>query len=444
MVTTRSADGPDSVLVVYARVQGIESIEASLSVDAGASFPTHNTFINDVLQRTFLPWAVADAAGDFHVVWEVELNNSGTGIIQHDILDGVTLADSANNTTVTTIQITDFANGTSEIPPQPDRGIFSVATVDVDRATGRLYLSYTDRPNNQSDDTDIYVRFSDNSGADWSDRIQINDDDTTTSQFMPRLVVDQTTGVIAAIWYDARDDVVNNGLVDIFTSVSHDSAASWSGNQRVTTARSNESVSNPFRDPRNYLEYIGFSVHAGVGYVSWTDARDDNFRSGTNEDIYSAVIYLSSTADPLEFSAFRGIYVSGDLDSLLESDGDKLCYNPGVVLMPTEAPITLDFVGTLPNDAPATLDVTIESTANTVGLGLTISFWNFNTNSWDVVGTAAQSLNDDVARTFAGTPADHVEPGTGEVRTRYEVRQEGPVFLFPWLDCVDHIFWTFS
>ncbi len=145
---------------------------------------------------------------------------------------------------------------------------------------------------------------------------------------------------------------------------------------------------------------------------------------------------------PVDFNAFRGFYDSGDLNSLLESDDDKLCYNPGIVLFPTEAPITLDFFGSLPNDSPASLDVTIESSANTVGLELTISSWNFNTDSWDVVGTATQSLNDDMVRTFAGNPADHVELGTGEVRTRYEVRVVSLIFLFPWLDCVDQVFWT--
>ncbi|MCH8824394.1 MAG: exo-alpha-sialidase [Planctomycetes bacterium] len=294
MVTTRSADGADAVLVVYARVHPPESIEAALSLNAGASFTVHSNFINEVLQRTFLPWAVADTAGNFHVVWEVELNNSGTGIIQHDVLDGVTLANSHSNTTVTTIQITDFAAPTSEIPAQPDRGLFSVATVDVDRATGRLYLTYTDRINTATDDTDIYVRYSDSNGADWSDRIKVNDDHTTTSQFMPRIAVDQTTGTLVAIWYDARNDVATNGLVDIYTSVSHDGAASWSRNQQVTTAQSDESVNNPQRDSRNYLEYIGLSVHDGVAHVSWTDARDDNFNAGTNEDIYSAAIYIDS------------------------------------------------------------------------------------------------------------------------------------------------------
>ena len=144
-----------------------------------------------------------------------------------------------------------------------------------------------------------------------------------------------------------------------------------------------------------------------------------------------SIIPEAAITPPDDFAAFRGFHNSGDLVDLLESDDNDLCYNPGIVLFPTEAPITLDFFGTVPNNAPSTLDVTIESSANTVGLGLTISFWNFNTNSWDVVGTAVQSLNDDVVRTFAGTPADHINQITCEVRTRYEVRQVGLIFLFP-------------
>ena len=144
------------------------------------------------------------------------------------------------------------------------------------------------------------------------------------------------------------------------------------------------------------------------------------------------------------FNAFRGFHVSGTLDDLLDSDDDDLCHQQGIVLFPTEAPITLDFFGTLPNDSPSTLDVTIESSANTVGLELTISFWNYNTSSWDVVGVEGQSFNNDVVRTFSGTPADHVQMGTGAVITRYEVRQTGLIFVFPFTDCIDQVFWTTS
>ena len=150
----------------------------------------------------------------------------------------------------------------------------------------------------------------------------------------------------------------------------------------------------------------------------------------------------TATTTPDDFDVVRGFHLSGDLADVLESDDSDLCYNPGIVLLEIEAPITLDFFGTLPNDSPLTLDVTIESSANTVGLDLTISFWNYNTSSWDVVGTDTQSLNTDTVRTIAGNPADHVEAGTGEVRTRYEVRVVSFIFVFPWTDCVDHVFWS--
>ena len=149
-----------------------------------------------------------------------------------------------------------------------------------------------------------------------------------------------------------------------------------------------------------------------------------------------------TTFVPDSFDAFRGFHLSGDLDDVLESDDSDLCYNPGITILPSEAPVTLDFIGTSPDLSPARLKVTVESSANTVGLELTFSFWNFNTTSWDIVGTATQTNGVDTVRTFSGTPADHVEAGTGEVRTRYEVR-EG-IVLLPWTDCVDHVFWTTS
>jgi hypothetical protein len=297
MVTTRAdAGGADDVLVVWDRVQaGGESLEASLSLDAGTTFPTTNNDINDALERTFVPWAAPDAAGDFHVVWEVN-QGGGAGAIFHDTLDSVTLAD-GGNTQVTTVQITDFAAATSTLPAQPDRGVFSVATVDVDRPTGRIYMSYTDRPNTASNDTDIFVRFSDDGGATWSARTEINDDATTTSQFLPRLAIDQTTGVVHAVWYDARNDPANNQLADLFVSTSTD-GVTWAANQRLTTAASNESTTNPARNGNNYTEYMGLVAFGCRSYTGWTDARAANFTAGTNEDVYAASTLLDNE-DPV-------------------------------------------------------------------------------------------------------------------------------------------------
>jgi hypothetical protein len=293
MILTRSDGGPatpDDVLVLWARVQaGGESIEAALSLDAGASFTVTNNMINDSLQRTFLPWGAVDLAGDFQVVWEVN-QGGGAGAIFHDSLDGTTLASGTDNQ-VSTVQITDFAAATSKIPAQPDRGIFSVTTIDVDRVTGRLLVSYTDRPNTSSNDTDIYVRFSDDGGANWSARTQINDDGTTTSQFLPRMAIDQNNH-IGIVWYDARNDTTNNQQVDLYVSISTDGGVSWSANQLVTTAASDESTANAARNNNNYGEYLGAIALGGATYAAWTDARAANFTASTNEDVETATVFV--------------------------------------------------------------------------------------------------------------------------------------------------------
>ena len=278
----------------------------------------------------------------------------------------------------------------------------------------------------------------DDPSVDGNDAILLNDALVTHSANLETcLYIDGletgTYEVLTYAWMPNHPETLSRVRHD-FTPGPVDVGGAWTGEhvEGITYAR-------------HIVEVAGSFMGSHSGNVDGADLRIGAALNGIQlRRLDSCPGDLECTVGPDEFSAFRGFYVSGDLNSLLESDDSDLCYNPGIVLNPTEAPITLDFFGTVPNDSPASLDVTIESSANTVGLELTFSFWNYNTNSWDVVGTDTQSLNVDTVRTFAGIPADHVEPGTGEVRTRYEVRQAGIVFVFPWLDCVDQVFWTTS
>jgi hypothetical protein len=91
--------------------------------------------------------------------------------------------------------------------------------------------------------------------------------------------VDQETGLVAAVWYDARNDP-NNKKVEVFTAVSDDGGATFLPNVLVSDGRSDQSVDNTARkDPddkfRNYLEYIGVAASGCEVFPVWADNSSD-------------------------------------------------------------------------------------------------------------------------------------------------------------------------
>src|SRR5205085_2607047 len=82
-------------------------------------------------------------------------------------------------TTVTSTNVGSF----DYIPAQPNRSVDAEANL-VYSPTGRVFLSYTDEYPDESDDMDIYTRYSDNNGTSWSNRVRVNDDGGTNSQFL--------------------------------------------------------------------------------------------------------------------------------------------------------------------------------------------------------------------------------------------------------------------
>src|SRR5205823_9113438 len=91
---------------------------------------------------------------------------------------------------------------------------------------GRVYLVYTLEQKNESDNTDVYVRYSDDNGATWSTGVRVNDDATVNSQFLPKIALDPTSGKIAVAWYDARNDLGTGGAGDT-DGVANDDAQFW-------------------------------------------------------------------------------------------------------------------------------------------------------------------------------------------------------------------------
>lgn len=101
--------------------------------------------------------------------------------------------------------------GTSvAITPLASTGISAGASLASDDSpdafTGRLYMAYVSASSTTTENTNIFLVFSDNDGTTWSSPVQVNDDSTPNSHFMPSVAVDPITGSVAITWYDSRND----------------------------------------------------------------------------------------------------------------------------------------------------------------------------------------------------------------------------------------------
>jgi HYR domain-containing protein/PKD domain-containing protein len=186
------------------------------------------------------------------------------------------------------------------IPAQSSRSVDAEANLAWDRSggphNGRLYLVYTDENPDESNDTDVFVRFSDNNGATWSARVRVNDDATTRSQFLPNISIDQTTGNVAVTWHDARNDPGNNNA-QFFGAVSTNGGVSFGANFQISAGTSNDDTAASGVD---YGDYTSSDFHAGLLHVVWADnsnSTGDN-PDGANSrfDMYTARIAVDDQA----------------------------------------------------------------------------------------------------------------------------------------------------
>ena len=178
--------------------------------------------------------------------------------------------------------------GFDYIPAQSGRSIDAEAGLAWDRTTGRLFFIYVSEEPQESSNTDINLRYSDDDGATWSTSVRVNDDTGTSSQFNPKIQFDPVSGNIAIAWYDARNDLGDHGRGDtngkvnddvmIYSTVSRDDGATFRANQRISMGVSND---NGAQSGVDYGDYSGFAFYNGRMYFS---AADNSNSTGTNPD----------------------------------------------------------------------------------------------------------------------------------------------------------------
>jgi hypothetical protein len=190
------------------------------------------------------------------------------------------------------------------IPPQPDRSVDAEVGLAWNQTSGRFSMVYTAEHPNESDNTDIYVRHSDDGGATWSAPTRVNDDQTVNSQFLPKISLDPTTGNLAVVWYDARNDLGAGGPGDT-DGLSNDDAQFWGAfstdggttfgpNIQISAGTSNSHDSGNGID---YGDYSGLSFFGGAAHPAWSDNSNS---TGTNPDgtLHELDIYTAAVPAP--------------------------------------------------------------------------------------------------------------------------------------------------
>jgi hypothetical protein len=194
------------------------------------------------------------------------------------------------------------------IPPQALRSVDAEAGLTWDRSggpnDGRVYLVYTNERPNESNNTNIFVRYSNNQGKTWSAPVRVNDDAGKNSQFNPQVEVDQTTGIVGVSFHDARHDKGNGAFGDTngipnddaqyFATVSRDGGVSFAPNVRVAAGTSNAEASE---NGVQYGDYTGIAFFGGSMFPAWADNSNITGDNPDGElssfDIYTARITVA-------------------------------------------------------------------------------------------------------------------------------------------------------
>ncbi len=284
-------------------------------------------------------------SGQVMVVYQDQAGGEGpTNIIVHTDADGLGAGGFGAGVTATSSNV----GGFDFLPAQPQRSFDAESGLAWDRTGGpfnnRVYLVYTDESPNESNDFNIFTRFSNDNGATWSAAVRVNNDAGTNSQGLPKIALDQTAGTVGVSFLDARGDTgggpsatdidgTANNDVTLFASWSTDGGATWAANVAVADAPTNGYALNGNQEMG---DYTGLAFHGGVMYPSWPDSSNS---TGDNPDgaRVSFDVYVAAIQPLVTPMANLGL--------------TKACPTSGPVVPGSTVACTLTVTNTGPQDA---------------------------------------------------------------------------------------------
>jgi len=151
-----------------------------------------------------------------------------------------------------------------------------------------------------ADNSNVFYKRSTDGAATWSAEKKLNDDATTTDQWVPAVGVN-ATGKVVSSWYDRRLDPANNLNFDRFAVVSNDGGLTFGANTRISDVSSGVPTLIPnfdtFINSCYHGDYDQIATDASNAYLVWSD---DSRLEGTrpDPDVYFDSISLVTVPPP--------------------------------------------------------------------------------------------------------------------------------------------------
>ena len=149
-------------------------------------------------------------------------------------------------------------------------------------------------------------------------------------------------------------------------------------------------------------------------------------------------------AQPSIYIIKRGMYVSGGLPDLYESDDQYLSILAGFTITSNEPPVWVEIEGTAPLSTPSQLMFTCEAHINSPGMVIqTITLFNYTTGNYEIFDSRTATLTDQVVTvTLTNAAVHYIHPETKQMKAQYMWKQTGPTAMFPWEISIDESNWA--
>lgn len=173
----------------------------------------------------------------------------------------------------------------------------------------------------------------------------------------------------------------------------------------------------------------------------------DSVTGTTDIQRYRMIFFLSPANVVVQtdlYTLVRGVTVSGNLASLQASDDNRLVLRPGIVFSSGQAPIEFIVEGDSSELDPTHLRMSIEASASSGSIQRSVELYNFDTDLYESLGTAAVGTTESILQLNVATNPGRFVDSNGTIRARIRSFANGPVFAYPWSYSTDHVFWELT